>query len=110
MSWYKLELLPATDKVNKCKIKSIAKCFPDLGIFLKEYVTEFILDCSHYILKCQFSLTWYKSLEKRKVLGPGNGSSMDIAVCFGWQASWFHRDHVQMSRKLENSEILKIVM
>lgn len=57
MSWYKLELLPATDKVNKCKIKSIAKCFPDLGIFLKEYATEFILECSHYILKCQFSLT-----------------------------------------------------
>lgn len=42
--------------------------------------------CYFYVWKCQLSLTRYKSLERGKVLGPGNGSNVVIAVCYSRQA------------------------
>lgn len=93
----------STETLKKGKISSILNCFPELECAALFYF--FFLECICSILKCQLSLTRYKSLERGKVLGPGNGSDVVIAVCWTW--SWFHRDHFQMSRRLENFEILE---
>lgn len=87
--WSGWELLqsgaaPSTETMNKGKIKSTLNCFPEL-----ECTTLFFclfLECVCSILKCQLSLTSYKSLERCKVLGPGNGSNVVIAVCFSREA------------------------
>lgn len=93
MLWSGWELLqsgaaPSTETVNKVIIK--VKLRLHLIAFQNWNVQHlfffFFLECICSVLKCQLSLTRYKSLERGKVWGPGNGSNVVIAVCYSREA------------------------